>query len=130
MQQSDWILLGEDDPNDALLTKRALLEADLPHKVVHARDGVEVLDCLLRRGTFATRIPGNPALVLLDLKMPRVDGQEVLETINDYLFAELGFSGNEKNYYDPENSYLNRVLDRRTGNPINLCFSTCCWHGD
>jgi len=47
--------------------------------------------------------------------------KEMLSTINDYLFQELGFTGNEKNYYDPENSYLNRVLDRRTGNPINLC---------
>ena len=81
MEQSDWILLGEDDPNDALLTKRALLEADLPHKVVHARDGVEVIDCLKCRGAFSARLPGNPALVLLDLKMPRLDGQEVLQLI-------------------------------------------------
>ena len=44
-----------------------------------------------------------------------------LATINQLLFAELGFQGNEKNYYDPDNSYLNRVLDRRTGNPISLC---------
>ncbi|HSU55003.1 MAG TPA: transglutaminase-like domain-containing protein [Candidatus Dormibacteraeota bacterium] len=49
------------------------------------------------------------------------DSKEILSTINDYLFQELAFSGNEKNYYDAENSYLNRVLDRRTGNPINLC---------
>ncbi len=47
--------------------------------------------------------------------------RNVLETINQYLFEELGFAGNEENYYDPDNSYLNRVLDRRTGNPINLC---------
>ena len=46
--------------------------------------------------------------------------KEVLTRINNYLFEELGFSGNEENYYDPENSYLNRVMDRRTGNPINL----------
>jgi regulator of sirC expression with transglutaminase-like and TPR domain len=46
--------------------------------------------------------------------------REILITINHYLFDELGFTGNEENYYDPENSYLNRVLDRRTGNPINL----------
>lgn len=46
--------------------------------------------------------------------------KEVLGGINDYLFGEVGFSGNETNYYDPENSYLNRVIDRRTGNPINL----------
>lgn len=49
------------------------------------------------------------------------EGREKLTVINQYLFDELGFSGNEENYYDPENSYLNRVLDRRTGNPINLC---------
>lgn len=45
----------------------------------------------------------------------------VLGKINDYIFEELGFRGNEQNYYDPDNSYLNRVLDRRTGNPITLC---------
>jgi regulator of sirC expression with transglutaminase-like and TPR domain len=47
--------------------------------------------------------------------------KQILSAINHYLFQELGFRGNEENYYDPENSYLNRVLDRRTGNPINLC---------
>jgi regulator of sirC expression with transglutaminase-like and TPR domain len=47
--------------------------------------------------------------------------QQILTVINQYLFGELGFAGNEANYYDPENSYLNRVLDQRTGNPINLC---------
>ena len=55
----------------------------------------------------------------------RVDRQGRVNTmlgkINDYLFGELGFKGNEKNYYEPDNSYLNRVLDRRTGNPITLC---------
>jgi regulator of sirC expression with transglutaminase-like and TPR domain len=45
----------------------------------------------------------------------------MLGKINEYLFEELGFKGNEKNYYEPDNSYLNRVLDRRTGNPITLC---------
>ena len=55
----------------------------------------------------------------------RFDGsgepQQILTAFNQYLFGELGFMGNEANYYDPENSYLNRVLDQRTGNPINLC---------
>jgi len=46
--------------------------------------------------------------------------KQILSAINHYLFQELGFCGNEDNYYDPENSYLNRVLDRRTGNPITL----------
>jgi regulator of sirC expression with transglutaminase-like and TPR domain len=49
------------------------------------------------------------------------DGKEILAAINRHLFGHLGFRGNEENYYDPENSYLNRVMDRRTGNPINLC---------
>jgi len=47
--------------------------------------------------------------------------KQILSAINHYFFQELGFSGNEQNYYDPDNSYLNRVLDRRTGNPISLC---------
>jgi len=47
--------------------------------------------------------------------------EKILETINQYLFTDLGFTGNEQNYYDPDNSYLNRVVDRRTGNPISLC---------
>ena len=46
---------------------------------------------------------------------------DILTIINQYLFDDLGFAGNDENYYDPENSYLNCVLDRRTGNPINLC---------
>lgn len=59
-----------------------------------------------------------------DLKQRLEKGEgprETLGKINDYLFRELGFAGNEANYYDPENSYLNRILDRRVGNPISLC---------
>jgi len=54
----------------------------------------------------------------LDLAAPP---KVILHAINHYLFGELGFNGNNLDYYDPENSYLNRVIDRRTGNPINLC---------
>jgi len=46
--------------------------------------------------------------------------KEILTTINNYVFDELGFSGDQESYYDPQNSYLNRVVDRRKGNPINL----------
>jgi len=46
--------------------------------------------------------------------------REILSTINNHLFDELGFTGDEENYYDPQNSYLNRVVDRRKGNPVNL----------
>ncbi len=49
------------------------------------------------------------------------DAEQILATINHFLFQELRFTPNESNYYDPENSYLNRVIDRRTGNPISLC---------
>ena len=51
----------------------------------------------------------------------RSEADQLLAAFNEYVFGELEFKGNEQNYYDPENSYLNRVLDRRTGNPINLC---------
>jgi regulator of sirC expression with transglutaminase-like and TPR domain len=49
------------------------------------------------------------------------EADRVIASLNEVLFDELNFVGNEENYYDPENSYLNRVLDRRTGNPISLC---------
>jgi regulator of sirC expression with transglutaminase-like and TPR domain len=59
-----------------------------------------------------------------DLREPvhsAAEPEEIFEVLNGYLFEKLGFYGNEEQYYDPDNSYLNRVLDRRTGNPINLC---------
>ncbi|MHB1306739.1 MAG: SirB1 family protein [Limisphaerales bacterium] len=52
---------------------------------------------------------------------PEPGATEALATINQYLFEDLGFRGNQENYYDPENSYFNRVIERRTGNPITLC---------
>lgn len=48
-------------------------------------------------------------------------GENIIATINHFLFQHLGYRGNEENYYDPENSFLNRVMDRRIGNPISLC---------
>lgn len=78
---SRWILLAEDDPNDAHLTQRALLESDAPPSITLARDGAEALDCLYGRGEFAGRSSGPPSVVLLDLKMPKVNGLEVLRVI-------------------------------------------------
>jgi regulator of sirC expression with transglutaminase-like and TPR domain len=52
---------------------------------------------------------------------PRAEAEHIIAALNDYIFKVLRFTGNEQNYYDPENSYLNRVVDRRSGNPINLC---------
>ena len=78
MQGLKRILLAEDDANDAELTLAALGEHRLANDVVHVRDGAEALDYLLRRSRYEARPNGNPAVVLLDLKMPKVDGLEVL----------------------------------------------------
>jgi CheY-like chemotaxis protein len=75
------ILLAEDDPRDAELTLTALEEAHLANQVTIAEDGEEALDYLFCRGTFATRERGNPLFVLLDNKMPKVSGLEVLKII-------------------------------------------------
>ena len=75
------ILLVEDDPKDVELTMTALEEYNLSNEVVVARDGEEALDYLYYRGKFQRRSGDNPAVVLLDLKLPKVDGLEVLETI-------------------------------------------------
>ena len=72
------ILLVEDSPNDIELTLAALAENHLANEVVVARDGEEALDYLYRRGMFKLRELGQPAVVLLDLKLPKVDGLEVL----------------------------------------------------
>jgi len=72
------ILLVDDNERDAELTLAALEEHSLANEVVVARDGAEALDYLYRRGNFADHANGLPVVVLLDLKMPRVDGLEVL----------------------------------------------------
>jgi CheY-like chemotaxis protein len=75
------ILLVEDDPKDVELTLTALEDYKLANEVVVARDGEEALDYLYRRGNFATRSTDNPAVLLLDLKLPKVDGLEVLQQL-------------------------------------------------
>ncbi len=75
------ILLVEDNPNDIELTLAALAENRLANEVVVVRDGEEALDYLYRRGIFKMRTEGYPAVVLLDLKLPKLDGLEVLEQI-------------------------------------------------
>ena len=75
------ILLAEDNLDDIELTLRVLAEYHLANKVDVVRDGAEALDYLFRRGRFADRPSGNPALLVLDNKMPLVDGLEVVRQI-------------------------------------------------
>lgn len=75
------ILIVEDDPNDVELTLTALADHNLANEVVVTRDGQQALDYLYRRGEFSTRPSDNPAVMLLDLKLPKVSGLEVLKEI-------------------------------------------------
>lgn len=81
MIASKKLLLVEDDPNDVELALTALKEHNLANEVDVVRDGSEALDYLFCRGPFADRRPGDPAVVLIDLKMPKIDGLEVLRQI-------------------------------------------------
>lgn len=72
------ILLAEDSPVDAEMALEALHSAHLANPVVHVEDGVDCLDYLRRQGAWKARSPEDPAVVLLDIKMPRLDGLEVL----------------------------------------------------
>ena len=75
------ILLVEDSPKDLELTLAALEKCQLANEIVVARDGEEALDYLYARGDHADRPNGDPAVVLLDLKLPKIDGLEVLEQV-------------------------------------------------
>ena len=75
------ILLVEDNPHDLELTLVALDRSQLANEVIVLRDGAEALDYLFRRNAYAERLDGNPAVLLLDLKLPKVDGLQVLDAI-------------------------------------------------
>jgi CheY-like chemotaxis protein len=75
------ILIVEDDPNDVELTLTALTDYNLANEVVITRDGQQALDYLYCRGEFSRRSTGNPAVMLLDLKLPKIGGLEVLQQI-------------------------------------------------
>jgi CheY-like chemotaxis protein len=75
------ILFAEDNPRDVELTLEALGDHNLANNVIVVRDGVETMEYLRREGKYKLRKPGNPAVLLLDIKMPRMDGIEVLRAI-------------------------------------------------
>lgn len=77
------ILLVEDNPRDLELALIALEKSQLANEVIVHRDGAEALDYLMRRGAYEGRPEGNPAVLLLDLKLPKVDGLEVLKAIRE-----------------------------------------------
>jgi two-component system response regulator len=75
------ILLVEDNPTDAELTMRALKKKNLANNLVWVKDGVEALDFIFCKGQYVNRVNSAPKLILLDLKLPKIDGIEVLRTL-------------------------------------------------
>ena len=116
------IVLVEDDPDDAELTLRALARARIGNPLLHLRDGVEAIDWLLGRGAHAGRdLAEVPALILLDLKLPRASGLEVLAAMRQdprlscYPVVVLTSSGEEEDlqgaYREGANSYIRKPVD-------------------
>ena len=84
------ILLVDDNPDDVFLTQRALKKNNIVNEVIVAKDGVEAIDYLFGTGQYQGRDSRRmPALILLDLKMPKMDGLEVLKRIRDNLLTKI-----------------------------------------
>jgi CheY-like chemotaxis protein len=81
MENPGYILLADDNDNDVELTRRALTQHRLANEIVVVHDGAEALDFLFRRGEFSDRQTADPIVVLLDIKMPKVTGLEVLAAL-------------------------------------------------
>jgi CheY-like chemotaxis protein len=83
MTELKKILLAEDNPKDVELTLEALKESNLANRVAVVRDGVEAMEYLRCQGAYADREPGLPSVLFLDIKMPRMDGLEVLREVRN-----------------------------------------------
>lgn len=122
MEEAMEILLVEDDPEDVRLTLRELQRENVKNQIVVARDGAEALDFLFCRGPFSNRSPNHPPkLVLLDLKLPKVSGLEVLREIkakpetHAIPVVVMTSSGEERDVIDSYklgvNSYIQKPVD-------------------
>lgn len=115
------ILLVEDNPDDVALTLRALKKSNIANEIIVARDGEEALDYLFKTGAHEGRESENPAVILLDLKLPKIDGHEVLravrsdETTKLIPVVVLTTSDEEKDkidsYLHGANSYVRKPVD-------------------
>jgi two-component system response regulator len=116
------VLLVEDNPDDVALTIRAFEKSRISNKIVIAEDGVEALDYIFRRGKFENREPKElPSVVLLDLKLPKLDGFDVLKAIREneltkFLPVVILTSSKEeqdiiRGYKNGANSYIRKPVD-------------------
>lgn len=116
------VLLVEDNPDDEELTRRALQKSNIPHELLVARDGVEALDYLFGTGVYAGRdLRVMPLLIMLDLKLPKLDGLEVLRRLRAdartrLLPVAVFTSSSEKqdikeSYALGANSYIRKPVD-------------------
>lgn len=122
MSKEKFILLVEDNPDDVILVRRSLQKFNVKNEVVLARDGVEALDFLWCQGSHAGRDPTEqPQVVLLDLKLPRMDGLEVLRRIRGdartrllpvvILTSSTEESDLVSGYSNGANSYVRKPVD-------------------
>jgi two-component system response regulator len=115
------ILLVEDNPDDEALTLRAFAKSNIGNRIIVVRDGAEALDWLLKRGKYQNRLEPDPQIVLLDLKLPKVDGLEVLRQLRDdprtkllpvvILTSSKEESDLLKGYELRANSYIRKPVD-------------------
>jgi len=115
------ILLAEDNPKDVELTLEAMAENNLANNIIVVKDGVEALEYLRCQGKFKLRKTGNPALILLDIKMPRMDGIETLRNIRSDATLKripvvvLTSSSEEKDLFDTYDSGVNAYVVKPVG---------------